>query len=249
MKKTTVPEKGFYFRETDHRYFYDGTPLTGVTTVLGTLNKPALIGWAAKMAVEYVSENRTKIINEKSQLITEEFDKVLEEAKTAHARKRDTAAEKGTDLHALAETWVKRCMTENGGMAVSSEEKSIFPFTNWAVANKIKFLESEKKMYAEDIGLAGTCDLVFEKDGKKYVGDIKTTSGIYDMSPFLQCAAYRLMLEKMGETGFYGSLIIRLGKDGSFEEFYRLDEKGEDMDTFLSLFKVYKAVNHFKNTL
>jgi hypothetical protein len=56
-----------------------------------------------------------------------------------------------------------------------------------------------------------------EIDGKKYVGDSKTSNAVYP-EYFYQTAAYRMMLEEMGEKDFSGSIIIRVGKDGSFDE-------------------------------
>ena len=64
---------------------------------------------------------------------------------------------------------------------------------------------------------AGTTDLVLEIKGKKYIGDVKTSSAIYP-EHFYQMAGYRAMLEEMGETGFDGSVVIRIGKDGKFNE-------------------------------
>jgi hypothetical protein len=52
-------KEGFVFDEKKHLYFYDGKPMTGCTTILGVLAKPALIPWAAKMAVEYIAQHGT----------------------------------------------------------------------------------------------------------------------------------------------------------------------------------------------
>lgn len=233
----------FTFDEKTHKYYLDDELLPGVTTILGTLNKPALVQWAANEAIKYIEAKGEKL-DEETYKVTGE---VLEAARTAHAKRRDKAASQGTDVHAEIETIIKAYIKGETPevQEVSAQAKK---FVLWAAENKVAFHESEKKLYSEKHRFAGTVDFTATIGGKKMVGDIKTTSGIYDLSPFLQCAAYRVMLEEMGETGYKGSIIIRLGKDGSFEEAYRADESGEDMETFLNLLAVYKAMARYKNT-
>jgi|SRR5665213_73109 len=235
----------FHFDEKKHKYYLDDELLPGVTTILGTLAKPALIQWAANEAVKYVIEKWGE-----NGLTKDELFAVLDEAKTAHARKRDKAADSGTDTHAQIEIIIKDVIERNDGKIVEglkNDSPQVQKFIDWAVTNKVVFHESEKKVYSPSEKYAGTVDFTATVGGKRLVGDIKTTSGIYDLSPFLQCAAYQFCLEEMGETGYEGSVIIRLGKDGSFEEFYRYDSGGEDKQTFLSLLKVYRALTKFKN--
>ncbi len=235
----------FHFEEGTHKYYLNDELLPGVTTILGTLNKPALVQWAATEAIKYIEAN-----GEKEGDLIRVNSEILEAARTAHAKKRDKAADQGTDVHAEIETIIKtlisgKALREGDGElpGFSSQAQKFF---KWATDNNVVFHESEKKMYSVEHKFAGTADFVATIDGKKFVGDIKTTSGIYDLSPFLQCAGYRIMLEEMGDTGYAGSVIIRLGKNGDFEEHYRMDEIGEDKDTFIALLRVYKAMARFK---
>ena len=46
--------KNFTFNKEEHYYELDGKRMYGITTILGVIAKPALIQWAANMAVEYV---------------------------------------------------------------------------------------------------------------------------------------------------------------------------------------------------
>ncbi|MCH9022915.1 MAG: PD-(D/E)XK nuclease family protein [Planctomycetes bacterium] len=97
-------------------------------------------------------------------------------------------------------------------------------------------------MYSEKMFLGGTCDAVAEIDGKKYVVDFKTQAKMWDKTPFLQTAAYQLMLEEMGEKDFHGSLILLLPKGGKLEEHYDFD-----LDTnkkgFLAALDLYRIIN------
>ncbi len=250
-----MKSSNFTFDAKQHCYTLDGELLPGVTTVLSTLAKPALIQWAANMACDYVSENRERFGDSGypdtgASFSDGNLDEVLKEAKTAYAKKRDKASEQGTDIHSEIEGVIKKWIEQNSGwptdMATNLYTDQTQKFITWASDNNVQFHESEKRLYSPTHKFAGTVDFTCTMDGKRLVGDIKTTSGIYDLSPFLQVAAYRICLEEMGEAPYQGGVIIRLGKDGSFDEHYRYDA-GDDMDTFLALLKVYKALAKYKN--
>src|SRR3990167_10512189 len=93
----------FTFDEKEHAYFLDGKPLMGITSVLRIIAKPNLIQWAANMAVDYISSLWMPGKSYEELEITS----VLQEARTAHARKRDKAADAGTNVHAWIAEWSK----------------------------------------------------------------------------------------------------------------------------------------------
>lgn len=239
MTTAELTNKGFEFVEGTHKYYLDGKPLTGVTTVLNVIAKPMLIGWAARMATEYVRDNLKDL---------EELEAVLTEAVKAHARKKEDAGTKGTDIHAQLEELVKKAIAETDGkipVETTSEDKQIAKFLTWAKEKNVQFLESEKKMYSPTHWLAGTCDFTAYVSGKKLVGDFKTMAKIWDRVPFFQTAAYRLMLEEMGEKDFEGSVIVNLPKNGAaLEEAYSFDYD-TDKEAFLAALKLYRVLNNY----
>lgn len=249
MKKIIDTENipmGFHFDEENHLYFFDQKPLSGVTSVLNVIAKPALIAWASNENTKTLKEKA--IIDDKGNLIISP--ELLEEARTAHAKRKDKAAKQGTDIHSKLENIIKKAINENSGLINGhelNEEPQVSKFVDWALENKVKFFESEKKLYSPTYWLAGTCDFTCEIEGRRYVGDIKTTSGIYDLTPFMQIGAYRLMLEEMGEKEFVGGVIVRLGKDGSFEVKERLHAENGDGQSFLHALVLYRAMEDFKN--
>ena len=162
MPTLTYEKKG-------HKYLLDGPPLTGVTSVLKVIAKPALIQWAANQAVDYV-RGKTKGLEA---IGIQQLEEILEEAKIAHRRKKEEAGSKGTDVHSEIEGYIK---TENWNPTGNeSTDKAVMLFITWAGMNKVKFLASEKQVYSQTHFLAGTLDFICEIDGKKYLGDIKTT--------------------------------------------------------------------------
>lgn len=227
--------KVFEFKESNHSYTLDGKRLTGVTTILGVIAKPALIGWAAKMAVEHIQQG---ILDTEPGKILDALPKLLEEAKTAHARKRDKAGEAGTSIHKWIEMFIKGItnLPEDPIAKAQAEQ-----FIEWVDKNKVKFLESEKRMYSEKLWFAGTCDAVALIDGKKYVVDFKTMAKMWDNTPFFQTAGYQIMLEEMGETDFHGSLILLLPKGGKLQEHYDYDLE-TNKKGFMSALTLYRTI-------
>jgi hypothetical protein len=231
-EKWKNPKTGRYKK---HIYTLDGKPLMGITSVLGVIAKPALIGWAARKAVEYIKENFEGELTEE----------LLENAKCAHSDIAEEAAGRGTEIHKGIEVYINDCikMTLGEAMNVTSIDSAVQKFISWAVDNKIKFLESEKRMYSEKMWTAGTVDLVFEKDSKRYIGDIKTYAKIWDRVPFFQMAGYALMLEEMGQK-IDGSCIINITKDTN-----ELTEKWsynmtEDKKSFEAALQIYNTKDY-----
>jgi len=233
----------FAFDEKKHIYTLDDKPLTGVTSVLRAIAKPALIQWAADMACDYIDQAR-----QSEKFTIEDLPNILKEARLAHRKKKEGAGQRGKDVHLEVELLIKGSLGASGGIlevGPKHENPQIQQFIDWAVDNKVKFLVSEKRVYSETYWVAGTLDFLCEINGKKYVGDIKTSSAIYGREYFAQCAGYRMMLEEMGETGFTGSLIIRLGKNGESEVVFSEDYQN-DKKLFLACLEVYRTMGTFE---
>lgn len=223
----------YEFNEDGHVHLLDGKPLHGVTTVLRVIAKPALIQWAANMAVDHIKNNYAGNLTEE----------LLKEARMAHRTKKEKAGDWGTKLHEAIESYIK------GGTMPDSLDamglKALYKFKSWADDNKIKFLASEKHLYSRELWIGGICDLIFEMDGKKYVGDIKTSSGIYDEA-FFQMGAYDLMLEEMGiYNDIAGYMVINLKKDGTMET--KLANNTEvNRQAFLHALGLHKIIGSLK---
>lgn len=245
----------FKFDPKKHVYTLDDKPLMGVTSVLSKWDKGGLVQWSANQAVDYIIDNGWEVdysrydSDEIKKSIVINRDK-LEEARTAHARKRDKAGDHGTNVHELIETYINFLIENNNGEArlarylVSEDESKQLPqFIEWAKDNDVKFLESEKRLYSEDMWLAGTVDFVCEIDGKKLVGDLKTGNTI-QTTAFYQCAAYALMMEEQGEE-FDGTIIVHLPKNKPLQEYRRYDIE-TDKDAFKGILTAYKADKTYK---
>ena len=258
--------QGFTFDEAEHLYMLDGRPLTGVTTILGVIAKPALIQWSANLAAAEAFktgpvEGLKEAIEAYDKIDTEaarELDKAFpawKAARSTHNKRKKDAADIGTKAHKWIERYVRACIINNTPLSKDGRTATYsYPeterdikvitdqFVKWVNENKITFLESEKRLYSRANWYAGTVDLVFLKDGKKFVGDIKTSSGIYGREYFFQMAGYQIALEENGEKDFFGSTIIRCGKDGSFEVRDSFDLES-DKAGFLAALNLYRELN------
>lgn len=270
-----IPEKGFYFDETiikttgkkRHTYYYDGRKLTGVTSVLGVIAKDGLIQWSADMAAatalemdavagiraEYDAIQKIEDWKEKK-AAKAELDKkypMYKEARTAHLKHRDAAADIGTLVHQAIEMYIKSQIfgSEYPMPTLDAQGKKMLSnFIGWSEKHDVKFLESEKKMYSPTHWVAGTCDFVCEIRGKKYVGDLKTSASIFGRTPFYQTAGYRIMLEEMGAGHFHGSVIVNIKKSGKFneeEDVHWSYDYASDKEAFLACVKLYRLINNY----
>lgn len=87
------------FNEEKHTYHLDGKRVKGVTTILGVIAKPALVPWAARKVAEHVADN----LDQAERWGNMQRADVVQELKEVPTRERDTAALRGTEIHAIAE--------------------------------------------------------------------------------------------------------------------------------------------------
>jgi len=246
--------KGYEFNDKRHIHTLDGKSLTVCTTILGVIAKPMLIQWAANMAVEYIIKVAKPIYETEGVKLEDTYlinGEQLNEAKTAHRRKKEEAGQKGTDIHFEVEKLVKDAIQRNKGI-IDIDTKSEFPqvqhFINWAIENNVKFLESEKHIYSKSLWLGGIVDIVCEINGEVWITDIKTGSGIYPEA-FAQMAGYELMLKEMGmKEPVKGHIVLNLKKDGTFQE-KRSVSTEDAKNFFLACVQVYRLQEKFNNQI
>ena len=236
-EKWKNPETGRY---KNHVYTWNGKQMTGVTTVLGMIAKPALIQWAADMACEFIDQAR-----QSEKFTLDDLDEILKEARVAHTKKKEEAGSKGTDVHALVEKYIKDCIALNRGEALAheTEDKMLLEFIKWAITNKVTFLESEKKIYSKEWFVAGTADFTCIIKDKRYVSDLKTMKKMWDRTPFFQASAYMKMLVEMGNNSYDGTVIININKEtNELTEYYSYDFEA-DIKSFEAALTLYRNIN------
>lgn len=192
------------FMTADHRYYFNGEgPYPSVTTVLGVLDKPAVVQWKARETAKVVISQWAEVCR----LITEEGqDKAVNWAVKESDKARDTAARLGSGLHLLADMVARApqgAERATEGFQVSEQEKPyLAAFRGFLDRYSASSIVSSEKAVLSANGYAGTYDLLmllptgisdgagYEDTHHLWLIDIKTSKGFYPEYG-LQLAAYR----------------------------------------------------------
>lgn len=236
------------------RYLLNGKSVTGVTTILGVVAKPQVTEWAIKLAyedcldkdryeIERILENKdwaSKRVSGEAMEIGTQAHAWVEEYAKAHIKcKPIPALPDDKDLHQILQPFVDWC---NGRKPVTLKKNSYDKNSiNIAPTNHVKFLESEMSAVNKKYFYAGSFDLLLEIDGKKFMCDFKTSSGIYGDSYFHQCAAYWGAWNSMGyDHDIVGAIVIRSGKKGNDFEVDARYDFDKHYKAFLAALVIYK---------
>jgi hypothetical protein len=151
----------------------DGSIVPGVTTVLGILNKPALVPWANKLGLQGIDVK--KFVDDKADIGT-----------LGHAMVTDKLAGKETDTSDYSKNQID--LAENCALS----------FWEWEKNNKIEHIFFvEEPLVSEVHKFGGTQDIYCRINGKNELIDLKTGKGIFDEHMY-QVAALKVLLEGNG---------------------------------------------------
>lgn len=231
---------GLKFYETSHRYKLDGEWVQGVTTILGgAMPKPALPKWSAKSVAEYVANNREAI----EHLYAMGAGPMVASLKEIPWQQRDAAGNRGTEVHDLAERYLKGEKIDVPDEIAGHVEACAAFIEDWAIEPVL----IEQCVGSREHKYAGKLDLVADsKHAPRATYDWKTArSGIYSETAY-QLAAYTFA-EFFGENGDESSMAdldiqaafgVHIRSDGYdvlplefgpdvFAEFVHLKKSGE----------------------
>lgn len=149
-------------------------PLTGqrvpsVTNVIGCLDKPALVPWAAKMAAEYADRQWTVL----TELGSEERITLI---KSAHRRESERAMGLGTAVHDAIDHWCRDEPMPEWQPGVASHMDQ---FVEFLEQRSPEFLANEFTVWNGTVGYAGTADFLAVINGRTTLVDVKTGKGVY----------------------------------------------------------------------
>jgi hypothetical protein len=196
----------------------DDLRLWSVTTLIGCLDKPALLYWAAEQtasAAVAIADSLPKRIEEDG---PEEVVKWLRDARFRRPKGRLSNASLGTCAHTACEEYaltgvrpdddrLAQIVQAEGGArfnGVAAEvavlKQMLDQFDDWLQRFQPAYQATEVTVYHPDYGYAGTCDGFLSIDGTPFIIDYKTSREGYDArgnakTPYpeaaLQLAAYR----------------------------------------------------------
>ncbi len=220
----------------------------GTTSVLQVINKPAIVYWAVGKAITHIEEEWKPGVEYDEIQITE----ALKDAKSAHRKFLSKAADTGTFVHKWIEEWIKA--TKEGKKTASLPvnkkiRESIEQFLVWVETNNVKFILNEQIVYNREYNVAGKLDNTLTIDGEierlnmdgsremievkgLYLGDIKTSSGIYPEQGFQLSNYLESRTQEYPKEKYLGRIIVRIGKDGKFEPVLLGSSQEDDLSAF-----------------
>lgn len=192
--------------------------LWSVTTIIGALDKPALLYWAAEQTANAAIDN----LNTWKAMLEEEGReaavKYLRDARFRRRKDRLAESTLGTIVHALCEQYaltgirpdrdtVTELVTREGGPQLNLDAEvgttvaMLNQFDGWLQRAQPSYQATEVCVYEPQFGYAGQADGFLTIDGTRFLFDYKTTRTPHDSrgklkTPYpeqvgLQLAAYR----------------------------------------------------------
>lgn len=233
-ENTLYDRERLVFNERQHRYFYDGVHVPGVTTILNIISKgDALTRWASNCAVDYLTPRL------QGEVSTEELGFILNEARTAFETVKNEAGHIGT----LAHNWIEQHL-RGGSEPLPEHEKArnaCEAALKWMQDNEWETIDVEQRIFSPTHLYAGTRDWFVRIRGRLAIADWKTSKHVYDSYRF-QTAAYLRAEEEDSGVVIPDRWIFRIDKEtGLFEESYFEPESiDSDFNAFLAALTLYR---------
>jgi len=170
------------------------------------------------------------------------------------------AADDGTLVHNMIEDYLNgeeiKFLSDNGSPKYDVEIWKMFlKFVEFWEEHKPTLLETEIHLFSDELKVAGTCDLVCEINGEKWIIDFKTSNSLHTTYDF-QIAAYSKCYEecfgeKINRTGILWLKSAKRGPDKSKKkiqgkgwELYEPDRSiKENLDLFKTVLGIFKLEN------
>lgn len=146
-----------------------GRRFPGVTTIVGILDKPALIKWANNLGLKGIDSTKF----------------------------RDDKADIGTLGHAFVTDHYKKVETDTSDYTQKQIDKATnaaLSYYDWEKKHKVEPILIEAPLVDEELEFGGMSDLYAKIDDKFTLVDLKTGNGIWP-EHFIQVAAYKHLLE------------------------------------------------------
>ena len=139
-----------------HQYWVDGKRKTGVTTLIGILDKStALMSWKGTRTVAFLLEQLKKgAITKELICVASNIDQI----------EKEEAARLGTAIHDWCENYIRAKLKIKGySVPDFPEEKSVQvgvnAFLDWEKEHKVKFISSERVVYSRKYDYIGKMDI------------------------------------------------------------------------------------------
>ena len=205
-------------RAKTHQRYYDkaGTMLPGVTTILGVLNKPALVPWANKLGLAGID-------------VKDYVDALAMVGSLAHEL---------ILCHHHGKLFVPDGRSPD---LIDAAENCLLKYFQWEKGHKVEPILCEAMLVSEKYKYGGTVDLYCKIDGVPTVVDYKSGRAIYPEMVY-QASAYRQLLEENGHK-VDAVRILQIGRDEKegFSE-KTLSDTSREVEIFMHCLALYQLM-------
>lgn len=216
--------KQFSKRSRIHSPYFtrDGRRVSGVTTVLNIIAKPALIHWAWDLGIKGIDYNTY----------------------------RDELADVGTLAHDMILCHIQKQKVDTSEYSqrnISLAENSFLSYLEWERQHKVEPFMMEKKMVSEVYEFGGKPDFIGYVDYKFTLLDFKTGKGIYD-NFWYQIAGYNILAKEcLGISYLDQFMILNIGRSEN-EKFVQQKKTDISLDTkiFMAALDIYQTKKQIK---
>ena len=200
----------------------DGLKVPGVTTIIGQLDKPALIHWAWGLGKKGIDWRKF----------------------------RDDLAEIGTLAHALCIGHLLKEEADTSDYTsnqIDKAENCLLSFYEWLKGKEVEVLFAEEQLTSDKYKYGGTPDVTARIDGVLTLLDIKTGKAIYD-DMIYQLSGYKHLAKECRGIDIERAMILRIGRDET-ESFEVKPFSDKGMEIAFKIFKNMLEVYYLKKEL
>ena len=183
-------------------------PFKSVTKIKDIINKPALINWAKKMALECAREELINAIGNGKEINAAVLDEIMALAKGAADAYKDKCGDIGQRTHDAINDWIHGKTPK-----LTNDTRPGFEnFMRWLKSEKMTVVKGDTNLASILHGFGGRSDAYFERAGKLILGDFKTGKALYN-DTVVQIGGYDIAtLETYGIQVDRG-IVLRIGKE------------------------------------
>ncbi len=210
-----MPKKGEDTKAHQRYRNVAGQIVPGVTTILGVLNKPALVPWAWKLGME-----------------GQDYRKVV-----------DKAADIGTIAHGMVEAYLNGKAPDFKFYPAATVELALIPFSNfveWWEQQALRMITTEHSVVSEIMQCGGAIDCVAQHSTGLWRIDIKASKGVWDEMLYQVAAYWAMWNECYPERPIQSAHIVHLDKQSGALNHHRYPALFKELEIFRLCRAIYE---------
>ena len=223
-----------------HSYYLNDIRIPGVTTILSTISKPALVNWAKKEAIGLVEKHLRARMGE-NLIIDEDY---ISQTCLAGIAEPDRIKGEAANLGKKAHLAISKILNGESPGDLTGIEIVIESFLKWKNSNPFQVIKFELPLHSETYRFAGTIDVIGKgNDGNCFVGDWKTSKSVWPEMA-LQVAAYIYLANsnRVAPDLIKKGYIFHIGKNSVEFNVYEIKDVAGMIDGFLECKQLYDSL-------